>query len=433
MYLVNRGVSAVIVEGASTLSSIHAKLSTYLSFLRSLCCCVKTREAIPSQGFGVCSRLVDTLIDGMEESRNLQNIDLLRQVYHLLSCCISKSEQNKRALKAAGIDQCTLHALRYCAEQDPSSMEDSRQRSAFMNLEQAVLQFLRGYTNDDDRRPGVHPNTFVRARKLCENKSTSILLPLLTLLEQTLLCAGRESEVDFLSQSNNKENVDSLTCSMNSIDLGEEATQAKKCKETNSELIESLICSLLATLKALAANDTICNLVFSHQGVDLVSKTLEGYQANAKIFKLSVSVLRMLARNDTIKSRLGNQAKSMILALVFANVERYLKQESVTLTSLQLLSTLSLRQPANCDILYDLGSLHVIALAMTKHQSNWKIQVEAMHLIRNMVSSYQNKHLIPKIIEDGVDGLIRQARSKHAPCEEPAFAALRELGLPYHN
>ncbi len=282
---------------------------------------------------------------------------------------ITKHEANKRNLKDVNINARLLRALRATTHKEVVS---------------AACRFLRVYLSDDDRRPGVQPGTFARARELGEDFDNGVLPPLIALLNDTTLAADGQMVL-----------------------LG------------------------LSTLKAVAVNDLICKHVSNKGGLEVALAALEAYLADAKVAGQGSSLLRAVSRNDDIKRTVG---KGKGLGLLLRALDEHSNDVYVCVQSLQCLSVLCLRMPDNCETIAGLGCLQLIVAAMTTHPTQAAVQRPAIATMRNMVSSWQNKDLTQQILDHGAEPLIREARRAHPEdCEEVAYAALRDLGVEYQS
>jgi len=278
----------------------------------------------------------------------------------------AKYEPNKRTFKELEINPRLVYCLKH-----PSSND------AFVS----ACKFLRIYLSDDDRRPGIHPGTFLRARELGENYNIGVVKPL----------------VDFLSQEEILGDID-------------------------------LVRMGLSTLKVVAVNDLICKHIANKGALTQSLMCFEAHISDENIAVTSCSLLKTVARNDDIKRIVGKGAG---LGLVLRALEEHHTSWRVAEQALACLSSLCLRQPENCELIAGLGCLPMIASSMGTHPDIASVQRCGISTFRNMVSSWQNKDLCILILDEGAERLIRDARVKHSICDEVAYAALRDLGLPY--
>mmetsp|Transcript_1295 Transcript_1295/g.1653 ORF Transcript_1295/g.1653 Transcript_1295/m.1653 type:complete len:156 (-) Transcript_1295:840-1307(-) len=149
---------------------------------------------------------------------------------------------------------------------------------------------------------------------------------------------------------------------------------------------------------------------------------------NKMVVKHALMTVKTVSRNDDVKMTVG---KGDGLPLVIQALETHILNPGIVKQAMAVLSVLSLRQSKNCDRIAELGSVQLITAAMEKHSEDSQLQRQAISTLRNMVSQWQNKELVQQIIDEGAEKLIRDARASHPVCDEVAYAALRDLGLPY--
>jgi len=318
------------------------------------------REILPFQG-------AQAMLEAL--ARFEDDADLQAAGFAALALAITKHEANKRNLKDLDVNGRLLAALHRHTGHPEALM--------------AASKFLRIYLSDDDRRPGVQPGTFSRAREIGEDFQNGALRPLFALLDSP----------DTLA------NVKMVT-------------------------------STLATLKAVAVNDHICKHVAAKGGLDTALLAFEAHITDEKVAANACMLLKAVSRNDDIKRIVG---KGKGLGLLLRALDEHIASSRVAEQALQCLSVLCLRQPENCETIASLGCLQLIISTMTRHAEEAQVQRPAISTLRNMVSSWRNKELCAQILDHGAEPLIRQARAAHPVCEEVAYAALRDLGCEYHN
>mmetsp|Transcript_14951 Transcript_14951/g.23495 ORF Transcript_14951/g.23495 Transcript_14951/m.23495 type:complete len:505 (+) Transcript_14951:87-1601(+) len=289
--------------------------------------------------------------------------------FSAITQAISKHEGNKRAFKDVGINTSVLTCLH--AHQES--------RDTFI----AVSRFLRVYLSDDDRRPGVSPGTFTRARELGEDYEAGAVRPL----------------VDFVAKEG-----------------------------TLSD--EKLVSASFATIKAVAVNDLICKQFANKGGLEVALLAFEAHITDETVAANGCMLLKAVTRNDDIKRTVG---KGKGLGLLLRALDEHMASSRVVEQALACLSVLCLRQPGNCETIANLGCLQLIISSMTRHADIASVQRPAICTLRNMVSSWQNKELCSRILDEGAEPLIRKAKNTHPICDDVAFAALRDLGCDYHS
>lgn len=319
----------------------------------------ENREIIPLQG-------AEAVIECL--SHHEANAAIQRAGFAALATCITKHEANKRNFKDAQVNGRILHCLH--------NHQDNHDAIA------AACRFLRIYLSDDDRRPGVQPGTFVRARELGEDYYRGALSPLVSVL------AREESLAD-----------------------------------------QNKVVVLFSTLRSVAVNDLICKHFANEGGLEASLLAFEAHVTEELVAAQACMLLKTVTRNDDIKRTVG---KGKGLGLLLRALETHGNSSRVAEQALACLSVLCLRQPENCEKIANLGSLQLISAAMTQHPNEAGVQRQAISTLRNMVSSWQNKDLCGQILDHGAEDLIRKARASHPFCEDVAYAALRDLGCSYH-
>ncbi|GBG25076.1 Armadillo repeat-containing protein 6 [Hondaea fermentalgiana] len=330
-----------------------------LRLLKVLAQSFANREVFPLQG-------AEAVVECLAHHEDVQ--DVQHAGFEALAQFIAKHEANKRNLKDAKVNARVLSSLRTHAE-DP-------------NVVASACRFVRGFLSDDDRRPGVQPGTFVRARELGEDYHNGLLQPLVAI-------------------------------------LASEATLAE----------ETQVASLLATLRIAAVNDLICKNFANEGGLDAALVAFEAYVTEELVAAQACMLLMAVSRNDDIKRTVG---KGKGLGLLLRAMETHAASPRVAEQALSCLSVLCLRQPENCEKIASLGCLQLICATMMQFPDAPGVQRQAISTLRNMVSSWQNKDLCGQILDQNAEDLIRKARAAHPICEEVAYAALRDLGLSYH-
>ncbi|CEO96286.1 Armadillo repeat-containing domain-containing protein [Plasmodiophora brassicae] len=329
-------------------------VATSLSILKMLMSSANAKAMLPEQG---AKALMECI------SGNVDDIDVQRLGLTLVGTTMAGHEPHKIAFHDAGL---TPH-LRIALERhqgDPAAFS-------------AACRAIQRYVSDDDRRPGVHPHTFGRARELAEGDHA--VLPI-------LFVALRE-------QLNRPEQV-------------------------------ATIC---ATMKTLAVTDAICGAL-SEQVLDLLVQAMNMYPQDERIARHAFAMIKLLSRNDSVKVEICNSA---CLASLLTLMGVHGSNDKVAVQGLGVLHSISLRQPDLCLKLADSGVIQLVTSAMRRHAGNVAVQRSAIGTLRNLVSNHRTKSLIPLILDDDAESLIRRAHASHEKCRDVAFAALRDLGLPY--
>jgi len=331
-----------------------------LELLGDLFVVAENREICPIEG-------IQSIVHCLEKQSDLS--DLQAAGFKALHGLIAKHEGNKRNAKDAGVNAALLRVFREHADDHDTFSK--------------TCKFLRTYLNDDDRREGVQPGTFARARELGEDQEEGAMKPLINFLERPSSLEDHQKVVVALS-----------------------------------------------TMRAVAVNDVICQNFATKGGLEQSLLAFEAHISEESVAYHSCMLVKAVARNDDIKRMIG---KGKGLGLILRALEEHSESVKVNEQALGCLSTLCLRQPDNCELIAELGCLQLIVSSMNKHQDRPGVQRPAIATLRNMVSSWRNKDLATKILDAGAEELIRKARQDHPElCEEVAYAALRDLGCSYH-
>ena len=241
-----------------------------------------------------------------------------------------------------------------------------------------VCRFVRILLTDDDRRQGVSPNTFARARVLGERNRPGNK----AVLEQVL-------DVFRLVESNPDQAAD--------------------------------VC---LTIRVLAVNDPICQDISKIGGTELLVQGISRHLEHARFCQFACVALKMISNNDANKKLLSENGgiNAVLMALgTHADVVQ-VQQQGVA-----ALSSMTLRQPKNCTAIAAMHGVNTVVNAMTRHPNAAEVQRSSCLLIRNLVS--RNPELVEGIVQAGAGELIQLARETHAVCDDVAFSALRDLGL----
>ena len=283
-------------------------------------------------------------------------------------------EPTKAAFKEAGLNKFIQAALR--------KQKGSKRAIA------AVCGLICVYTADDDRREGVHPGTFVRARELAEDRRKGAIVPLFEALK------AHADDARFVGDA-------------------------------------------CFALKHLAVNDTICKNMTRVGGLDATLDALGAHVTEATVAERACAFLKSVARNDDNKRILclvgssGSEPCDGVargLGLIVHSLETHINAAAVAEQALAAMSVVSLRQPEICTRIAEAGMVGLIVASMAKYPEKPAVQRAAMITLRNMVSSWQNGDLKQTILDEGAENAIRAARAAHPECEDVAFAALRDLG-----
>jgi armadillo repeat-containing protein 6 len=241
-----------------------------------------------------------------------------------------------------------------------------------------VCDFVRVLCSDDDRRLGVHPYTFARARLLGER--------------------GKIGKLDVL----------------------EEVFKVLEAVRDDAD-VASKIC---LTIRTLAVNDNICKDITKLGGTELLVKIMNQHIEHVKFCTYACTAIKMISNNDANKALLcANGGIDIILNAM----SRHSDDVAMQTQGLAALTSMALRNTKNCVHIAKGHGISLIVDAMTRHPNAEWLQRSGCLALRNLVS--KNPELVPAIIEAGAEDPIRLARLTHPACDDVAFAALRDLGL----
>jgi hypothetical protein len=243
----------------------------------------------------------------------------------------------------------------------------------------SACKLLRRSLSDDDRRPGVEPGTFVRARAIGERKEGGVVASLCRALEL----------------------------------FKDEAKPAA---------------SILCTLKTVAVNEKICKMIARARGVDTCLEVFGKHATHAPVALHGAGFFRAVSRTDTIKESIGSGSGLTMLAMALG---QHAGDAQVVEQVLGALNVLALRMPGNCERIAEIELIPELMSGMRAFPSHAGVQRNAIMAMRNMVSDWKTKGLSALMLEEGAEELINAAQQQHQSCKEVAFAALRDLGCKY--
>ena len=162
-----------------------------------------------------------------------------------------------------------------------------------------ICDFVRILCSDDDRRPGVHPYTFARARLLGERGK----LDKLDVLEEVFKVLGKlRSDAD----------------------------------------VASKVC---LTIRALAVNDSICKDITKLGGTELLVQVMNQHIEHVKFCTYACTAIKMISNNDANKALLcANGGIDIILCAM----SRHSDEVAMQTQGLAALSSMALRNSNNC-------------------------------------------------------------------------------------
>ncbi|VFQ65803.1 unnamed protein product [Cuscuta campestris] len=183
-------------------------------------------------------------------------------------------------------------------------------------------------------------------------------------------------------------------------------------------------------LKSIAVNEEICRAVADNGGIDALLSCIDdsGQQGNQAFAKTCCSLLSKLAGSDANKCAIVEKRgmdRLVRLSLQFCN------EPSVLQEIMSIISVLCLRSPGNAARAIEAGAGDLAIQSMERFIESEQLQRNACFMIRNLaVRNPENRDLL---LANGVEKLIRKAKSTHRSCKVAATDALRDLGVVNYN
>ena len=241
---------------------------------------------------------------------------------------------------------------------------------------------------DDDRREGVQPMTFGRARQLGDAKKVGTAL-----IGEVVACLEHAGALS--SSSDGKE----------------------------QERAARFAADVAVTVRALAVTDEICADFTERGATSLLVEIINVHLETARTVAKACLALKMISNNDANK-------RTLVLSGGLDAILRAMAQHStvvdVQTQCLATLSSLGLRQPENCVAIVAKHGVDLILSAMQRLPGAAQVQRSACLALRNLVA--RNKEHVDIILGAGAEDLLRAARARHIDCNDVAFSALRDLG-----
>ncbi|KAF5269825.1 hypothetical protein FQR65_LT05871 [Abscondita terminalis] len=186
---------------------------------------------------------------------------------------------------------------------------------------------------------------------------------------------------------------------------------------------ELLITDVLLTLSALLVRTEFCKKVEDAGALEVIKDSMVVFQSRDKLMKQCFKVLKALAGNDEVKTRIIQKDLAPIITSA-VNVHKYSKPTATL--GLACIAALTLRCPDNSKALFDAGAPEVIVECMKLHCDDATVQKNASWAIRNMVS--RSRYQTNKFLEVGVEPILKANLKKFANQEFDTKSALRDLG-----
>ena len=256
---------------------------------------------------------------------------------------------------------------------------------------------------DDDRREGVQPMTFGRARQLGDGKkiATALIGEVVACLERAGAIAG-----------------DALTAEAGAASEG--AASSTSSQQSDAARFAA---DVATTVRALAVTDEICADFTERGATSLLIEIINVHLDTARTVAKACLALKMISNNDANK-------RTLVLSGGLDAVLRAMAQHSTVVDvqsqCLATLSSLGLRQPDNCVAIVAKHGVDLILSAMQRLPGSVQVQRSGCLALRNLVA--RNKEHVDIILGAGAEDVLRAARARHLDCNDVAFSALRDLG-----
>lgn len=148
--------------------------------------------------------------------------------------------------------------------------------------------------------------------------------------------------------------------------------------------------------------------------------------ARVALAKAGFSLLRALANSDPAKVKMGS---GPTLQLILQALETFREVPAVLDQAAAAISNLCLRLPDNAARAVAGGALPLIARAMRTHGASAGVQRSGCLAVRNLV--VKSPARVQAAFDEGFEGLIQAAYVRHPVAGDVAYAALRDMGVPY--
>ncbi|XP_060536348.1 armadillo repeat-containing protein 6 homolog [Cylas formicarius] len=186
---------------------------------------------------------------------------------------------------------------------------------------------------------------------------------------------------------------------------------------------EQIVYDLVLTLTSLLVRTEFCKKVEESGGLDLLKSVMETFQGNEKVIRQCFKLIKALAGNDEVKSRLIQSGYGPVIChALHSNVV----SAATATAGLSCIAALTLRNPHNSKALFEEGVAEVIVEVMSVHSDQKQVQKTASWAIRNMVS--RSRYQTKKFLDLGVEDILQEDLKKFRDIEYDIKASLRDLG-----
>ncbi|XP_059478671.1 armadillo repeat-containing protein 6 homolog [Neocloeon triangulifer] len=182
---------------------------------------------------------------------------------------------------------------------------------------------------------------------------------------------------------------------------------------------------LLQTLGALVVREEFCREVEECGGLTFLLEMMITYMDDEKINRQAIKLLKALAGSDAVKAKI---VQADAIPLLISAIGRHQSSQQLFLIGVLAIAAISLRSPANSEVLCNFGVAELITQGMKEHLQNVEIQRNCALAVRNIVS--RNRELCKEFVDLNIEDLLNLSVQTHGVAvEENIKDALRDLGL----
>ena len=190
----------------------------------------------------------------------------------------------------------------------------------------------------------------------------------------------------------------------------------------NAEVLKEAV----AALKGCAIQMDVVKYIINDGGMELVLAAFERHLAHKGLAARCMQLIANMAENDDLKKDLCSEGA---LDLMLQAMATHAGDALVVKCGFAAMASLALRMPDNTHIMMEKGVGGIIIEGMRAHPAASELNRQAMIAVRNMACRVPD--IIPALLEDDLEDLVKAARDTHAKCADAAFDCLRDLGCEY--
>jgi len=183
---------------------------------------------------------------------------------------------------------------------------------------------------------------------------------------------------------------------------------------------------LIAALKGCAIQEDVVKCIIKDGGMDLVLEAFRRHVTHNAVAARCMMLIANMAENDDLKKDLCN---GEAFGLMLQAMGTHANDPLVVKCGFAAMASMALRMPENTLIMMDKGAATLLIEGMRAHPASSEVNRQAMIAIRNMVCRCPD--IIPVMLADDLEELVKGARDTHAKCADAAFDCLRDLGCEY--